>query len=380
MTYDYIIAGAGCAGLSLLYRILSDSKLSNKEILIVDKERKAQNDRTWCYWEKGSGLFEPIVRHHWKTLEFKTESFLKRFDLKQYKYKMIRGIDFYNFVLEYASKFDNVAFRTEEIKDFEVVNGKAVLKTASGTFTAEYLFNSTSLMNPEYSKEDTLLQHFMGWEIRTKEPVFDPNVGTLMDFSLSQRHGITFMYILPVSPNEALVEYTLFTGELLPKNEYKEALIQYIQNDLSLNNYDISHEEYGVIPMSLKKFPSHFQHKIINIGTAGGHTKASSGYTFQFIQKHTAKIAERLSKGKSPLVEFTFREKMFQWYDRTLIDVILSKRMTGKQIFSRMFKKVAPEKILQFLGNESGIFDDLKVMYSLPTMKFLPSGIKQLMK
>ena len=81
-------------------------------------------------------------------------------------------------------------------------------------------------MNPDFSKKDTLLQHFMGWEITTETPVFNPEIGTLMDFSLSQQHGITFMYILPVSPNRALVEYTLFTGEVLPKEEYKRSKYQ----------------------------------------------------------------------------------------------------------------------------------------------------------
>ena len=46
MKYDFIIAGSGCAGLSLLYKILLEPTLQNKSILIIDKDIKNTNDRT----------------------------------------------------------------------------------------------------------------------------------------------------------------------------------------------------------------------------------------------------------------------------------------------------------------------------------------------
>ena len=72
--YDYIISGSGCAGLSLLYRLLKDPTLNTKKILVIDKTEKKINDRTWCYWEKGKGLFESIVTHEWQELEFLTSN------------------------------------------------------------------------------------------------------------------------------------------------------------------------------------------------------------------------------------------------------------------------------------------------------------------
>ena len=69
---------------------------------------------------------------------------------------------------------------------------------------------------------------------------------------------------------------------------------------------------------------------------------------------------------------------MYQWYDRTVLEVIISKKMQGKDIFSKMFKKLPIEKILKFLGNESTIIDDIKTVSSLPIMPFLIAGIKRL--
>ncbi|WP_298517946.1 lycopene cyclase family protein [uncultured Kordia sp.] len=380
MKYDYIIAGSGCAGLSLLYRMLKDSELSAKQILVIDKSQKNKNDRTWCFWEKGNGLFESIVTHQWKTLEFLSDDFQRKFDMSEYRYKMIQGIDFYNHVLKVAKEFENVTFVSENITAITTENEIGKVTTETSAYTANYVFNSTSLFYPKMDTNNSLLQHFEGWVIQTKAPVFDKNVGRLMDFRLSQEHGATFMYVLPTSETEALVEYTLFTEKVLEKEQYKTALKEYIQNYLKIDNYEILHTEFGIIPMSLAKFSRKVpnQKNIINLGTAGGFTKASSGYTFQFVQKHTENIIQLLKAGKYPNPQVTFRDKMYQWYDRTLLEVILSEKLEGKEIFATIFKNRPIETILAFLGNESSVWEDIKVMSCLPIMPFLTSGMKQL--
>ena len=50
VVYDYIIVGAG-AGLSLADR-LCDPAFAGLNILVIDKEIKTGNDRTWCSWYK----------------------------------------------------------------------------------------------------------------------------------------------------------------------------------------------------------------------------------------------------------------------------------------------------------------------------------------
>ena len=58
--YEYIIAGAGLAGLSLAYKIRKDQSLNGKSILLVDKDHKNKNDRTWCFWSRTKGDFDDI--------------------------------------------------------------------------------------------------------------------------------------------------------------------------------------------------------------------------------------------------------------------------------------------------------------------------------
>ena len=285
MKYDYIIAGSGCAGLSLLYKLLLTPSLQNKSILIVDKDQKKTNDRTWCFWEKKPGLFEAIVHAKWKTLAFLSTDFKKELELKSYTYKMILGIDFYNFVINFAKEFKNVTFLHETIVSIDCNGDYSVLKTLENSYKAQYIFNSTNLFNPKITEENSLLQHFKGWVIKTKKPVFNPKIGRLMDFRLSQENGATFMYVLPTSTTEALVEYTLFSPKVLGKESYTLELKKYIKEELKIEDYSIIHQEFGIIPMSLAKFKKNSKENIVNMGTAGGFTKASSGYTFNSFKK-----------------------------------------------------------------------------------------------
>ena len=130
--------------------------------------------------------------------------------------------------------------------------------------------------------------------------------------------------------------------------------------------------------MSLAKFEKTSKPNVINLGTSGGFTKASSGYTFQFIQKNVAEIVNNLEAGKRPNPSTAFKDKVYQWYDRTLLDVLLTKKLTGKEVFTKIFQKIPAKKILAFLGNESTLAEDISIMKSLPLKPFLGSGIKQL--
>ncbi|WP_089240858.1 lycopene cyclase family protein [Belliella buryatensis] len=378
--YDYILAGSGMAGLSLLYAILKNDVLQHKQILVVDNVDKNQNDRTWCFWEKQPSQFQHLVAKEWKTLQFFSPTVSKTFKMKEYSYKMIQSGDFYSHILDFASQFSNVKFLKASILAIEDNGQEVLVRTDQGKFTSEFIFNSTGLFYPNMNEENTLLQHFMGWFIKTEAPVFDSKVGTLMDFTLSQHHGTTFMYVLPISDTEALVEYTLFSERVLDKHEYEKELENYIENKLGLEDFKIEHREFGVIPMTMAKFPSSMgsQERIIHIGTAGGHTKASSGYTFQFVQAQVSRIVALLAADKSPLVQLSIREKMFQWYDMVLLDVLLQKKVEGEFLFSSLFKANDPERILAFLANESGFWEEFKIRDSVPFWPFFTSGMRQL--
>jgi lycopene beta-cyclase len=357
--------------------MIHSGKFSQKKILLIDKDEKQKNDRTWSFWETEPGIFDSIVFRKWSKTWFHGENFSRILDLHPYEYKMIRGIDFYRHCFNIISKQSNFEIRLGEIKSIINENNLAVLQINDDLVAADYIFNSLLLEKPVLNeKEYYLLQHFKGWIIETTTPVFNPLEATLMDFRTNQKHGTAFVYVKPFSETKALVEYTLFTEKLLEPLQYEEGLKGYITNCLKVEKYNIFEEENGIIPMTNYKFPA-VDGRIINIGTAGGQTKASSGYTFRFIQKHSARIVENLVKRGNPFIPLPGGPRRFKFYDSTLLYVLKHNKVSGDKIFTSLFKKNKPRQVLRFLDNESSLGEELKIISSLPTMPFLKAALKQ---
>ncbi len=374
--YNYIITGAGCAGLSLLIRMIDSGKFADRRILLVDKAEKIKNDRTWCFWETKNDIFESIVYKHWSKMWFHDINFSKLLEISPYQYKMIRGIDFYNYCFNIIRKQKNIDIVYGDVHTIKNENNKAVLVLNNTSIEADYIFNSILFEKPGMKKsEHFLLQHFKGWIIETPESSFNPEEATMMDFRVEQQDGTTFVYVMPFTETKALVEYTLFTKNLLEQQQYDEALKKHIAEYLNIEKYSILEQEFGVIPMTNHKFPSN-QNKIINIGTAGGQTKGSSGYTFKFIQKNSKAIVDQLIKSGSPIINTS--SKRFQFYDSILLNVLANQKLSGRQIFTPIIKKNKPQHLLRFMDNESSFSEDLKIISSLPTLPFLKAALKQL--
>ena len=380
--YDYIITGAGLAGLSLLMRMMQHPFFDTAQILVIDAAQKNTNDRTWCFWEKEPDIFEPIVIKKWNHVSFIAPSYTSELNLSPFSYKMIRGIDLYSHVLEKAATKNNISFCTERVLAVhsDVVGATVVLENQ--TLTASKVFNSI-LFEPanvlaQKASDYFLWHHFKGFEIKTATPVFNDAVATLMDFTVDQTQGTTFMYVMPTSPTTALVEYTLFTPNILEEKKYDKAITDYIQKTYGSIDYQVTHQEFGQIPMTNYSF-SGGAGNLINIGVAGGQVKGSSGYAFHFIQEKTKTIVADLVAGVNPLTAHSFAQKKFQLYDSVLLRVLQDKKLDGASIFTAIFSKNPPDRVFLFLNNESSLLDDLHIMSSVPTRIFLPAAIQALL-
>ncbi|HLO81303.1 MAG TPA: lycopene cyclase family protein [Chitinophagaceae bacterium] len=378
-SYDHIITGMGCAGLSLAVQMSAAGLTKGKKILLIDREKKNRNDRTWCFWEVAPGPFEPIVFRKWSKAQFHSSSHSALLDLSPYSYKMIRGIDFFSYCLDIIQQDPAFEIRYEQVDEIGNKNGQAYCVAGDQTYRSDFLFNSILFEKPTISKgEYYLLQHFKGWVVRSADPVFDTEQATLMDFRPSQKHGTTFVYVMPFSPTEALIEYTLFTSDLLNDEDYHEGLSNYINNVLGLKNWTIGEEEFGIIPMTNHRFKRR-NGSILNIGTAGGRTKASSGYTFRFIQKDTAAIINSMRKSGSPFSD-TYSYSRFDWYDSVLLNILTHKTLAGDKIFTDLFKNNSSDRILKFLDNETSVSEELGILSSLPQLPFMKAGISEIVK
>ncbi|MGM0460119.1 MAG: lycopene cyclase family protein, partial [Bacteroidota bacterium] len=293
-TFDLIIAGAGASGLSLVRNILASEKLNDLSILLLDLSLTPTNDKTWCFWDDSNLTENHLIHRSWKTLEVRAYGDLYTEDLQAYRYHCLRSVDYTAAILEMAEKSSRVTLLEASIKDFTHYKGSATVHTDKGDFTAPWIFQS-ALKPPGFENlwvDVSLKQHFLGAELKADKPVFDTKTVVLMDFDTSQKHGVTFFYILPYSETEALVEYTFFTEQLLSHDEYMKGIGSYMLSryGLSSGQYSVTRTETGSIPMEDRRYPAWYNPRVMNIGTTGGLTKPSTGYTFTRIQQHSKAI------------------------------------------------------------------------------------------
>lgn len=370
--FDYIICGGGMAGLSLAY-YLKKSRLSDKSILIIEPNEKNANDRTWAFWERTPNTFEDILYRKWDAVQLiDTYGNAQTLDMGGYHYKLLRGIDFYNFVIGELKKYEGIEWLKDSVKIIKEDTDGSIVETQSGDILkAPLVFDSTYQLNLTLKHSHNLLQHFKGYVIQTEKPRFNPALPVMMNFNIEQKGDCRFIYILPFDERTALVEYTLFSETLLPKEEYDSELKKYITEQLHLSDYKIIEEEFGIIPMSdvdTQEFPS--KH-IIRIGTAGGYTNAATGYTFQNTQRKLRSLVEALEKTNSPKAKENRFNRRFRFYASVLLNVLEQKRHPAADIFNTLYRKNPPARVFSFLDGDTDLWEELKLMNTVPKVKFL---------
>lgn len=370
--YDIIIAGGGLSGLSLAWYLAQGGY--EGEVLIVDSTFAPANDKTWCFWTQKEPPFKEIIYKKWNkswvsVLDYNTFRYMHSFS-----YYCIRSGDFREYVLRKLKKLKNFTLLEEDILDLSSNKSKASLITKNGdTYLANYIFQS--ILKPRELKDGDikypLKQHFLGWEINSIENTFDPETFTIMDFDDDFTPGVGFMYVLPYTQQKALIEFTVFSEELLEKKEYKRKIRHYLYHNFGLDkdHYEITRKEYGVIPMEDRPHHPYYEQNIINLGSVGGQTKPSTGYTFTRIQDYTQKAAQELIDGLPPSPPSPSKFK-YRYYDLLLLHILSNSTDQSLRVFRALFRNNQFDEILAFLGESTTFKQDLKIMSSVPYIPF----------
>ncbi|MCH7396873.1 lycopene cyclase family protein [Belliella sp. DSM 107340] len=374
MTYDIIVSGLGCAGFSFIYYLLN-SPLKDKKILCIDSSKKDHNDRTWCYWSEDKLDIHPNQSDlvSWKLLKLVGNK-QSNISLDRFTYFHIKSSDFYQEMKTKIASNPNIIFVNEVIQSVEKSNSGTYVFTLKNKllFEGKTVINSISQISNPFS-ESIMKQEFVGWKIKTKSEFFDPKQMVLMDFEKNtQNNPFSFYYILPYSQNEALVEYTTYTKTKVSKPEMKNKLKKYIERKFT-SDYDITFQESGSIPMSTKEFTSSNDPNWINVGTIGGCTKPSTGYTFHTIQKHSKMIVDGLSFGKNKTKLSWNRANRFRFYDNILLNIAAKWPDKLPAIFQEMFSKNSGDQVLKFLNEETRFLEELNILRKLSFGIFIKS-------
>lgn len=370
--YDFVILGGGASGLSLALA-LAQSSLGTRSILLVEKDTKDRNDRTWGYWIRQDTPLDEICHKVWQNIRFTSDETDLKIALQPYRYQMIRGIDFYNYMRRELTQFPNVKFLTGTVEGWEDGEARARVWVDGEVFHATWVFDSRLTpadIIPKPAKYHYLKQHFKGWEIETDAPVFDPDTATLFDLRTKQSSGLSFLYILPFSNSRALVEYTQFSSTLLLAEEYDQGLQEYISERLRINQYRIMEVEAGVIPMTDHPFPRQLGRRVLSIGSRAGRVKPSTGYAFSRIQRDTQAIVNSLVTQNHPFA-IPADSPRHKFYDSLMLNVYAAPNNPLQQIMASMFTRNPIHRVFRFLDDETNIWEEIRLLASLPPVPFL---------
>ncbi len=347
--FDYVILGGGCAGLSLAYELEINNKIKNKKLAIVETRDEYKRDKTWSFWKVSNHNFDDCVIKTWNNFSINSKLGSCEVLNRDYPYQTIDSGLFYSKILNKIEENKNIEF----FKNTDELN-----------LDSSIIFNSI----PEQENyEGKLWQHFKGLEIETSKNIFDDKIFNLMDFDCDQRDNVHFFYTLPLTRNKALIE-TTWLSKMDDKTlkDYDSQLEKYIEGALRIKSYKINYQEEGAIPLF---YPSNQKKKNkINIGSAGGMTRLSTGYTFLNIQDQSRYIVNNIEKIQ--ITKPYHIGKKYEFLDNVFLNVLKKHPDKMPKIFLNMFK--APSKtVIKFLSNKSNILEDSEIILKMPKWIFI---------
>ena len=352
MSHDIAVIGDGCAALSLAARA---EQLHDYNITLVRPNGAPESkDHVWGFWS--DEILEDaaqLARGTWHRWDIITPKRRITMSSKSMPYHAIKRND-WTAHCQNLAKSAGVNFIDED--DLQISDSSTIFDT-----------------RPPLVPDNCILQHFHGLEIKTHTPVFEDKTAILMDFRVDQSKGMHFIYLLPYSSTEALVESTIFSTELVDEQFYLSTIDNYLAEYYEVKEYEITHREKGVIPLG--KLSLH-DDNIPGLGSNGGATRPASGYAFLFIQRQISSAIERVNAGK----ELTFsnpHKRLDLWMDSVLLTVLRHWPEHGPNMFSSMARTLTGDQFVKFLSGDAGLWIRLKVIFSMPKIPFLKALTKR---
>ena len=353
MSPDIEIIGDGCAALSLAARA---SELNYSLTLIKPSDAPPTKDHVWGFWS--DPLLRPaqkLARATWKKWAIITHTDCVVLDSESRPYNAFKRSDW-----------------TKHCKELAESAKVALIEEAEWQKSADSLVFDT---RPPIVPGGCMLQHFQGIEVKTKQPCFDKDMAILMDFRVDQSRGMHFIYLLPYSTTEALVESTLFSTELVDEEFYSNSIEAYLKEHCKVKEFSITHQEKGVIPLG--KLAPH-DAKIPGLGSNAGATRPASGYAFLFIQKQIDTAIKLANSGKQ--IGFKNPHKRVDlWMDSVFLTVLKHWPEHGPNMFLRMGKALSGDQFVKFMSGDAGWLIRLKVIFAMPKWPFVKALTKHIL-
>ena len=369
---DFVFIGLGASNSLILLTLIRKGLLKNKKVAIFEPESKTNNDKTYCFWSgQGEQIIEdltPIISHRFNSVKV-SQSSVQDIDSQPYHY--IRSIDLYNHTLNILAQ-EQIEIYRKSVNHITCENEIYFVHNESESYQSKFIFDSRpSSILPLAHHDIYLNQSFYGLHIKCEKEVFHKDTFEMMNFNVDQNDYTQFVYIIPFSTSEALVELTRFGTNKIDVNYASCVLDKFILRDFG--EYEILADEFGCIPMTTHITPSNSNKGILNTGSSANLIKPSTGYGFKNMHTFALNVAERIeSNNFEKFNEINIdSKKRFKFYDKLLLIILKYWPSKGKIIFTSLFKKQSVFTVFSFLDEKSSLRQEIKIFASLPTVPFL---------
>jgi lycopene beta-cyclase len=373
-TYDFLFIGLGASNSLILLSLIKNKQLHGKKIGIIEPEHKNINDKTFCFWAKPTddivNDLKPLISYQYKKIKLIN----KEQDIEDQPYYYIKSLDLYNHTLEKLKPYQIDIFRDTAF-EFHTENNILFINTKSGNvYKTKFALDSRPPSLEKLPYQDIYLhQSFYGLHIKCEENKFNKDSFEMMNFNIEQSNYTQFVYTLPFSENEAMVELTRFGKEKIELEYAKELLHKYITQEIG--RYSILDIETGCIPMTSFRNNANQNASILNTGSGANLIKPSTGYGFKKMFEFGKLAAEVIKQNDLKTFNKTNLKSTnrFKFYDKLLLIILFYWPSDGKKIFTQLFTKKNISSVFLFLDEKTTLIQDIKIFVRLPIISFIKS-------
>lgn len=375
--FDYAVVGAGVSGLALSWLLSARPELAGRSILLIDGARDDDELRTLSFWAPRPIALEELVTCRWQRLRIEPGAGAAGFEVApaEHSYRTLLFAD-----LQRATKARLAAAPQHQVIDGRLGalhdrGDRVELEVGERRLAARWVFDSRFALRDllvDERRHHFLRQHFHGWVVRTRADRFDPGVATLIDFRVPGAPGTTFLYLLPRSPREALVELVS-----LHPLDAEPVLRGYLERCAGVSGFDIVDREAGISPQTEQPFAWRSGPRVRRIGIASGRLKPSTGYALTRILDECEAIVRSLVRRGHPMVP-PRTSALYRLLDAVLLEVWQRRPALIPALFGALFNQNPADRVLRFLDERAGLLEVLQVGLSLPSAPMLAAVVRLL--
>jgi len=348
------VIGLGPSGLAVNKLIYGNK---DDEIIAFENIDIHKRDNYFGFWlTDWMKPYEGLIEKKWNKWEINNKNLKIVHTDNNYPYCVISFKTWKDFCL---STKNNLHLVSKKVKTYHPVkNYYKIITEDNIEHFAEKIYDSRS----KKEKNNELIQHFLGINIKTTSNTFNDKQLTLMHFT-EDNNLLHFIYLLPFSHNRALVESTVFSKEVLNDDWYRDKIKKYLKQK-SINEFKEFSYEKGVIPMFFSAEKIQNDPNIFNIGLRGGACKPSTGYAFSFLIKQI-QLLKKTNKNNVNVHHFIERKM-----DKVFINYLKNNNENGSS-FIKIAKNLNGYEFQKFMMGQSSLLTKLKIIKSMPKIPFI---------